>query len=99
MSLKGRLTGAGYTPTVNGPSGSAASGAPPAGPSPSSDSHEPDAVAPVPPTAVFEQPRAPELSAPPLALRVARISHELKVRVRDQLIEELGPDVRRTETP
>src|SRR4051794_2171964 len=46
----------------------------------------------------FQEPRTHDLDPPPLTLRTAGISRELKTRVRDQLIDELGPDVREAET-
>jgi pilus assembly protein CpaF len=47
---------------------------------------------------IFEPPRTPELAAAPLTYRASTISRDLKRRVRDQVIEELGPDVRRAES-
>ena len=43
-------------------------------------------------------PPPPDLTPPPLTLRTAGISRELRTRVRQQLIEELGPEVREAET-
>jgi pilus assembly protein CpaF len=53
--------------------------------------------APVSFSPTFEPPRTPELSTAPLTGRASSISRDVKRRVRDQLIEELGPDVRRAD--
>jgi pilus assembly protein CpaF len=100
MGLTDRIRGA-APPAPPESSGAAAERRVPSGPaappSQEGNGHTPD-VTPPGSLLSWQQPRTPEVDPPPLPLRMAGISRELRTRVRDQLIEELGPDVRDAET-
>src|SRR5438128_1706833 len=98
MSLTDRVRGAGSPPLES--SGTVAPPTLPSGPAapPAPDGKGEPQSATMPWALPFQQPRTPDLDPPRLTVRTVGISRELRTRVRDRLIEELGPDVREAET-
>jgi pilus assembly protein CpaF len=99
MSLTDRIRGAGPLPSPDASRAAALPALPsaPAGPSSPGGNAEPPSATTLA-SLPFQQPRTPDVDPPHLTLRTVGISRELRTRVRDRLIEELGPDVREAET-